>query len=77
MEPKRKKKKWIQGAVPKAHEGKFTAKAKAAGKTVAEYASEKADAPGTLGREARLAKTFEGMAHKKKKRLRDTYKHKD
>lgn len=68
-----KKKKWIQAAVPKSHEGKFTAKAKAAGKSVAEYAAEKADAPGTLGRQARLAQTFEGMA-RKKKRLRDHYK---
>lgn len=59
-----KKKNWIKGAVPKAHEGKFTAKAKAAGKSVAEYASEKSDAPGTLGKEARLATTFRKMAKK-------------
>lgn len=68
------KKKWVQNAVPKSHRGKFTAKAKAAGKSVAEFAQEKGHASGTLGEEARLAKTFEGMA--KKRRLRDTYKKK-
>ena len=46
---------WIRGAVPKKHEGKFTARADAAGKTVPEYAAEHADAPGTMGKEARLA----------------------
>lgn len=59
------KKKWIKSAVKPENKGKFTEKAEAAGKTVAEYASEKASAPGTLGKEARLAKTFEGMAKKK------------
>ncbi len=54
-------KKWIKGAVKPENKGKFTAKAEAAGKSVAEYAAEKSDAPGTLGKEARLAKTFEGM----------------
>lgn len=69
MAEKKKKKLWIQGAVPKAHEGKFTAKADRAGKSVADYAAEKKDAPGALGKEARLAQTFEGMAHKKKRSL--------
>ena len=55
-------KKWIAKAVPKSHEGAFTKKAEAAGKSVAEYASEKADAPGKLGKEAKLARTFENMA---------------
>jgi hypothetical protein len=69
---------WIKKAVPKAHEGKFTEKAKRAGKTVHEYAEEKKGASGTLGKEARLALTFEGMAHpaKKKSRLSDFYKKK-
>ena len=53
-------KNWIAGAVR--HPGAFTAKAKVAGKTVAEYAEEKKNAPGLLGRQARLAKTFEKMA---------------
>ncbi len=68
-----KKKNWIKKAVPKSHEGKFTAKAKAAGKTVSEFAKEKEDAPGTLGKEVRLAETFQGMARKR----RIAYKKKD
>ena len=54
---------WIKGAVK--HPGAFTAKAKAAGKSVAEYAAEKSDAPGTLGKQARLAQTFGKMARAK------------
>ena len=63
MADKPKKKRWIQ----KAHldEGSFTAKAKAAGKSVQEYAREKEDAPGRLGKQARLARTFSKMAKKK------------
>ena len=56
-------KKWIAKAVPKSHEGAFAKKAEAAGKSVSEYAREKADASGTLGKQARLARTFESMAH--------------
>lgn len=67
----KKKKNWIQAAVPKSHEGKFTAKAKAAGESVQEYAREKAGAPGTLGKEARFAQTMKKQAAK---RLRDHYK---
>lgn len=66
---KPKRKKWVQKADIK--KGAFTKKADAAGKSVQEYASEKADAPGTLGKEARLAKTFEGFARKKKSPLHD------
>lgn len=58
-----KKKKWIQAA--HLDEGSFTAKAKKAGKGVQEYAEEKAEAPGKLGKQARLAKTFRKMAKKK------------
>ena len=54
--------KWIAGAVSK-HPGKFSAKAKAAGKSTAEYAQEEAHAPGALGKEARLAQTLMGMHH--------------
>lgn len=49
------KRKWIAGAVKKKNKGKFSAKAAAAGKSTAEYAKEKAHAPGALGKEARLA----------------------
>ena len=37
------------------HEGIFSAKAKAAGKSVAEYAREKQHASGALGKQARFA----------------------
>jgi hypothetical protein len=63
----KKPKKWISKAVPKSHEGKFAAKAKAAGETTREYAAEKAGSGGTLGKEARLATTLMGMHHKKSK----------
>lgn len=58
---------WMQKAVKPSHEGKFTAKAERAGESVAEYAAEKKDAPGTLGKEARLAQVFEKTAHKSKR----------
>lgn len=51
--------KWIQKAVK--HPGAFTAKAKAAGKSVAAFAKEKAHAPGKLGKQARLAQTLRKM----------------
>ena len=50
---------WMADAVKPENKGKFSAKAAKAGKSTAEYASEKASAPGTLGKEARLAQTFE------------------
>lgn len=53
--------KWIQKAVK--HPGAFTKKAQAAGKSVAAFAKEKAHAPGTLGKQARLAQTL-GKMHK-------------
>jgi hypothetical protein len=62
-----KKKKWIQKAVPESHKGIFTAKAERAGKGVQEYAREKQDAPGALGKQARLALTFAKMGHKRKR----------
>ena len=64
------KKKWIKKAVSGAH-GQFAAKAKAAGETTREYAAEKADAPGTLGKQARLASTLMGMHHKASKMYSD------
>lgn len=60
-----KKKNWIRSAVKPENKGKFTAKAEAAGKSVKEFAAEKKDAPGALGKEARLATTFQKMAKKK------------
>lgn len=59
-------KKWIKSAVKPANKGKFGDKAAAAGKSTHEYAEEKQHAPGTLGKEARLALTFEKMRHKRK-----------
>lgn len=60
-------KKWIQKAVKPENEGKFSAKAKAAGKSTQAYADEKADASGTLGKEARLAMTFAKMRSRRYK----------
>ncbi len=54
------KKDWIKKAVA-GGKGAFKAKADAAGKSTAEFAAEKADAPGKLGKEARLASTLMGM----------------
>jgi len=51
--------KWIQKAIK--HPGSFTAKAKAAGKSVAAFAKEKEHAPGKLGKQARLAMTLKKM----------------
>jgi hypothetical protein len=49
-------KNWISKAVPKKNRGKFTAKATAAGKTVQEYAKEKAHSSNpTLRGEAQFA----------------------
>ena len=58
-----KKKEWIQEAIKEP--GSFTAAAKRAGKTVATFAEEKKDAPGTLGKRARLAQTLRKIAKKK------------
>jgi hypothetical protein len=60
------KKKWIAKATSNAH-GQFAAKAKAAGKTTREFAAEKSDAPGRLGKQARLAQTLMGMHHQKER----------
>lgn len=54
--------KWIQKAIK--HPGAFTAKAKAAGKSVSSFAKEKAGAPGKLGKQARLAQTLGKMRKK-------------
>lgn len=61
-----KKKLWEQKAVPKSHKGKFGEKAAKAGMSTHAYAEKEKHAGGTLGREANLALTFEGQAHKKR-----------
>lgn len=68
--------KWIDGAIKRP--GAFKAKAEAAGKTTREFAAEKADAPGRLGRQARLAETLMGMnKSKSESRSERWYKKKD
>lgn len=59
-----KKSKWIKGAVKPSHKGRFKAKAERAGMSTAAYAAKEKDAPGALGKEARLAQTFAGMRKK-------------
>ena len=54
---------WMAKAFANAH-GQFKAKAKAAGESTAEYANEKKNAPGKLGKQARLARA--GMKARKK-----------
>ena len=61
-----KSRKWIAKATSNAH-GQFAAKATRAGKTTREFAAEKASAPGTLGKQARLAETLMGMNRGKSK----------
>lgn len=58
------KKNFIADAVG-GNKGKFSAKAKKAGMSTSAYAKEKEHAPGTLGKEARLAETL-GKLRKKK-----------
>ena len=63
-----KKKNWIKKAVPKERRGVFKEKAKEAGMSTSVYAKKKEDAPGALGKEARLAENLMGMSHKRKKK---------
>lgn len=49
---------WMKDAVKPSSHGVFAKKAAKAGKSTAEFASEKSDAPGKLGKEAQLAQTF-------------------
>lgn len=57
----REKKNWMRDAVKPSRKGVFKAKAEKAGKSTKEYAEEKKNAPGKLGKEARLALTFDKM----------------
>lgn len=56
---------FIQKAIK--HPGAFTKSAKAAGKSVAEYAQEEKHAGGVTGKRARLAITLRKLAAKRKK----------
>jgi hypothetical protein len=58
-----KKKRWIQKGAEK-HPGLFARKAARAGETTREYAEEKKDAGGTLGKEANFALNAMGAAKK-------------
>jgi hypothetical protein len=65
---------WMKEAFANSH-GQFKAKAAAAGKSTAEYASEKSDAPGKLGKQARLAEVGMAAHHKKSAAHRYSPKH--
>lgn len=65
--------KWIKKAVGD-NKGKFAAKAEKAGESTAAFARDKADASGTLGKEARLAQTLMREGRKaRSKRNRTLY----
>jgi hypothetical protein len=73
------KKRWMQKAVNPAHKGAFTAKAKAAGMGVQEYAnkvtSEGSHADTTTKRQAAFAKAASSVASDRKERRRRVYGH--
>ena len=58
--------KWIQKATSK-HEGLFSRKAKKAGMSTSAYAAKEKNAPGRLGKEARLAQTLSKLRKRKRK----------
>jgi len=62
--------KWIQTAIPKSHEGRFTAQAKKKGMSVSAFAnavlSGKVKASTQTKKRARLAKTLGKLSRKKK-----------
>lgn len=60
-----KKKGWIKKAVKPSRRGVFKEKAERAGMSTSAYAEKEKDAPGKLGKEARLAETFAGMRKRK------------
>ena len=51
-------KNWMKDAVKPSRKGVFKAKAERAGMSTAAYAAKEKNAPGALGKEARLAQTF-------------------
>lgn len=58
--------KFMQSAVIPSHKGKFSAKAKRAGMSTMAYARKERGAKGVLGKEARLAMTFNKFRPKSK-----------
>lgn len=62
-----KKKNWVKKAVPESRKGAFKVKAERAGMSTRAYADKEKNAPGALGKEARLATTLMGLNHKKSK----------
>lgn len=66
-ETPKKKSKWIKAGDK--HPGKFADKAKAAGKSTAEFAAEKKDAGGALGKEANFAANAMSAAKKRRATL--------
>ena len=64
------KKKWIAKATANSH-GQFRRKAEAAGESTKEFAEEKKDAGGRLGKQANLALNLMGASHGGKKSRRD------
>lgn len=58
--------KWIQGAVPKSHEGLFTKQAERKGESVSELAHEKEHASGKTGARARFALNMQRLAAKRR-----------
>lgn len=51
-------KKWVRDAINPKHKGDFAAKAEKSDKSTLEYAVAKEDAPGKLGKQARLAESL-------------------
>jgi len=66
MAKKKKGGKFIQSAIKKP--GAFTAQAQKAGKSVGEFAREKASAPGKTGQRARLAITLRKLGQRRRGR---------
>jgi hypothetical protein len=64
------KKKWIKKATADSH-GQFRKKAEAAGETTREFAKGKENAPGRLGKQARLAENLMGASRKGRSPLHD------
>lgn len=62
---------WIKDATSNSH-GQFRKKAEAAGMSTLAYAHKEANAPGKLGKQARLAETLIGEGRKRKKSAAET-----
>jgi len=64
MAHRKRNRHWMQKAFGK-HPGRFSAKARRAGKSTQEYAREEKNAPGALGKEARLAALGKRLAKRR------------